>query len=70
MQQNNHVPLQNGQIAADDLCTLDPQEKKALELLYLKGRTCAETAAELNLSVEQLKEVLKKAFTHLKAEQS
>jgi RNA polymerase sigma factor (sigma-70 family) len=69
-QQNKAIPLQNGQVKKEDLCTLAPLEKSALELLYLKGRTCAETAGELNMTVDELKTVLKRAFTHLKAEKA
>lgn len=67
---NKHVPLQQGQISVENVCSLAPLEKKALELLYLKGRTCAETAGELNITETALKEVLKSAFTQLKAEKS
>ncbi|WP_242917319.1 RNA polymerase sigma factor [Pontibacter liquoris] len=53
-----------------DPCTLTPLEKTILESLYLKGHTCAETAAELNLTAEEVKQILKKAFTQLKGEKS
>jgi RNA polymerase sigma factor (sigma-70 family) len=69
-QQNKVVSLQQGQVSKQDLCLLAPLEKRALELLYLKGRTCAETAGELNMTEAALKELLKSTFTHLKAEKS
>jgi RNA polymerase sigma factor (sigma-70 family) len=64
------LSLQNGHVKKQDFCTLPPQEKSVLELLYLKGRTCEETAKELSLTVTELRTVLKRAFTHLKAEKS
>ncbi|MBD1395755.1 RNA polymerase sigma factor [Pontibacter sp. JH31] len=67
---NKNVPLLNGQLGREDICSLAPLEKRALELLYLKGRSCAETAGELHMSETALKEVLKSAFTHLKADKS
>ncbi|WP_299761674.1 sigma-70 family RNA polymerase sigma factor [uncultured Pontibacter sp.] len=55
-----------GKEKTPDLCKLDSIERTALELIYLKGRSCAETAAEMSMTVEQLTAVLKKAFIHLK----
>lgn len=69
-QKNKSVTLQKGGIVKQNLCSLPPLEKTVLELLYLKERTCAEVAGELNLSVEEVKTVLKKAFAHLKADKS
>lgn len=69
-QQNKNVPLQQGQLSEENLCSLSPLEKRALESLYLKGRSCAETAGELNMTETALKELLKSAFTHIKAEKS
>jgi RNA polymerase sigma-70 factor (ECF subfamily) len=69
-QPNKLVTLRNGGIAKQDICNLSPLEKKLLELLYLKGRSCAETAGELNMTVAEVSVVLKKAFTQLKAEKS
>ncbi|MCX2740909.1 RNA polymerase sigma factor [Pontibacter anaerobius] len=67
---NKPATLPDTEIKKQDLCTLAPLEKTILESLYLKGRTCAETAGELNMSVEEVREILKKAFVHLKAEKS
>lgn len=67
---DKNVPLQHNGIVKKDLCTLPPLEKKALELLYLQGRTCTETAGELNMTVDALRNIVKKAFTHLKAEKT
>lgn len=69
-QQNKNITLQQGQLSEEHICLLEPLERKALELLYLKGRTCAETAGELNMTETALKEILKSAFAHLKAEKS
>lgn len=69
-QQNKAISLHNGQVTKLDLCKLAPLEKSVLELLYLKGRTCPEAAGELSMTVEEVKAVLKRAFTHLKAEKS
>lgn len=52
------------------LCLLEPQEKEVLELVYLKGHSCTKAAAELGITEEKLKAVIKKAFIHLKAEKS
>ncbi|MDO6388691.1 sigma-70 family RNA polymerase sigma factor [Pontibacter sp. BT731] len=69
-QQNNIVPLQQGHASQENFCSLDPLEKSALELIYLKGRSCSEAAGELHMTEAALKEVLKSAFTHLKADKS
>ncbi|CAM3632324.1 sigma-70 family RNA polymerase sigma factor [Pontibacter korlensis] len=66
--QNKNVTLQKQEIKKEDLCNLAPKEKAVLELLYLKGRTCAETAGELNMTEEEVRVILKRAFTYLKAE--
>jgi RNA polymerase sigma factor (sigma-70 family) len=65
-----NITLQNGEIKKEDLCTLTPLEKTVLESLYLKGRTCTETARELNMTEEETRAVVKKAFIHLKAGKS
>ena len=69
-QQNKKVNLHNGQVKKQDLCTLAPKDRMALELLYLKGYTCEEAAGKLDMTVEELKTVLKRAFKHLKAERA
>lgn len=51
-------------------CQLLPQERAVLELIYLKGNSCTEAAAALNISEVVLKASLKTAFVHLKAERS
>lgn len=68
--QNKKVPLPHAENTNPLVQHLTPLEKQALELLYLKGRSCAETAAELNVSDAQLREILKKACSTLKAEKS
>jgi RNA polymerase sigma factor (sigma-70 family) len=70
IQQLKVLSLQNGHVKKQDHCTLAPLEKSVLELLYLEGRTCEETAKELSLTVAELRTMLKRAFTHLKAEKS
>lgn len=65
--ENKALPLHNGQVKKQDLCSLAPTERLVLELLYLKGRTCAEAAGELNMKVAELKAVLRSAFIQLKA---
>ncbi|GAB3812100.1 hypothetical protein GCM10028895_02810 [Pontibacter rugosus] len=62
--------LEAEQLENKPLCNLEPKERAILELIYLKGRNCAEAAAEMNISEESLKFTLKKAFIHLKAEKS
>lgn len=54
----------------EPLCYLEPQEKEILELVYLKGRSCTEAAAELGITEEKMIIVIKKAFVHLKAGKS
>lgn len=56
--------------AGADLCHLDSTEKRALELIYLKGYTCTEAAAHMNMTTGQLMELVKHAFVHLKAGKS
>ncbi|WP_276497113.1 RNA polymerase sigma factor [Pontibacter litorisediminis] len=68
LQENKSVSLQHSPIKKEDLCRLAPLEKAVLEQLYLKGRTCAETAAELGIAEAEVRVVLKRAFTYLKAE--
>lgn len=51
-------------------CRLPYAEKTALELVYLKGQTCAEAAEALGVTVEQLKAHIKQAIIHLKADPS
>ena len=67
---NKSVPLQDHATGNRLVHPLSPVAEQALELLYLKGRTCAETAAELGIMAELLREILKKAFTTTKAEKS
>ncbi|QMU29142.1 RNA polymerase sigma factor [Adhaeribacter radiodurans] len=50
--------------------TLTPNEKVALDLVYLKGCTCAEAAATLEISEEDLKIILQLAIKHLRANQT
>ena len=45
---------------------LEPDEKAALDLIYLRGYSCPEAAAELGISVETLKTRLKMAGKHLR----
>ena len=46
---------------------LSPQEKTALDLVYLKGYPCAEAAALLGLPENTLKIILQTACQHLRA---
>jgi RNA polymerase sigma-70 factor (ECF subfamily) len=46
---------------------LNAEEKAVLDLIYLKGCSCAEAAASLNISEENLKITLRQAITHLRA---
>ncbi|MFD3001903.1 RNA polymerase sigma factor [Pontibacter toksunensis] len=59
--------LKKGKQENEQLCHLEPQEKEILELVYLKGRSCTEAAAELGITEEKMRVVLKNAFVHLKA---
>jgi RNA polymerase sigma factor (sigma-70 family) len=47
-------------------CNLAPNEKAALNLMYLQGFTCTEAAAELGIAEETLKSWLKTASQHLR----
>ncbi|MDQ3291833.1 MAG: sigma-70 family RNA polymerase sigma factor [Bacteroidota bacterium] len=49
---------------------LAPNEKAALDLVYLKGYSCAEAAITLGISEEALKINLQMAIKHLRANQS
>ncbi|MEJ8803884.1 RNA polymerase sigma factor [Pontibacter sp. H249] len=66
--QNFDVTLRKDQPKKQDLCNLAPLERTVLELLYLKGRSCPEIAGELKMTEAEVKEILKSAFTQLKAE--
>ncbi|RDC62189.1 RNA polymerase sigma factor [Adhaeribacter pallidiroseus] len=46
---------------------LNAAEKAVLDLIYLKGCSCAEAAANLGISEENLKITLRQAITHLRA---
>ncbi|MCJ8164177.1 sigma-70 family RNA polymerase sigma factor [Pontibacter sp. E15-1] len=64
-------PQANMWVEAKQLpCHLEPQEREALELIYLKGCTCTEAAAQLGITIETLRLRIKKAFQHLRAEHS
>lgn len=52
------------------ICHLEPHDKTALDLVYLKGCTCEEAAAILNISVDELKISLKKAIKQLGADKA
>ncbi|QHL86486.1 sigma-70 family RNA polymerase sigma factor [Nibribacter ruber] len=54
----------------DTFYFLEPQEKEALELIYLKGYSCQEAAQELGIPEETLKTSLKLAFKHIGAERA
>jgi RNA polymerase sigma-70 factor (ECF subfamily) len=47
-------------------CNLAPNEKAALDLVYLQGYSCTEAAAELGIAEETLKDWLKTASQHLR----
>ncbi|MDB5263468.1 MAG: hypothetical protein JWQ14_2751 [Adhaeribacter sp.] len=51
----------------ESFCNLQPDEKAALDLIYLRGYTCPAAAAELGISIETLKSRLKMAGKHLRA---
>jgi len=62
-------PQSNGQAAKavkESFYYLTPNEKAALDLVYLQGYTCAEAAAELQVAEEVLKTWLKAAGKHLR----
>lgn len=61
---------QKGKQEKEPLCHLEPQEKEILELVYLKGLSCTEAAAELGITEEKMRTVIKRAFVHLKAGKS
>ncbi|PSR53093.1 hypothetical protein AHMF7605_05910 [Adhaeribacter arboris] len=46
---------------------LEANEKAALDLVYLKGQCCADAAATLGISEETLKNNLRMAIKHLRA---
>lgn len=46
---------------------LEPTEKTALDLIYLKGYSCTEAAAALQVSEETVKAILRMACKHLRA---
>ncbi len=46
---------------------LNADEIAVLDLIYLKGCSCAEAAATLGISEENLKIILRQAITHLRA---
>jgi RNA polymerase sigma factor (sigma-70 family) len=50
--------------------SLTTQEKAIMDLIYLRGKSCTEAAAELGIAEEILKTSLKKAFIQIKAERS
>ena len=52
--------------AKESFFNLEPDEKAALDLIYLQGYSCPEAAAELGISVETLKSRLKMAGKHLR----
>ncbi|GHA80832.1 RNA polymerase sigma factor [Pontibacter akesuensis] len=64
------APQQAREPKPKPFCDLEPQERAILELIYLKGYSCSEVTAELNITEETLRTILKKAFIHLKAEKS
>lgn len=47
-------------------CNLAPEERMALDLVYLKGYICADAAVELGISLETLKSRLQMAGKHLR----
>ncbi|GGK79204.1 RNA polymerase sigma factor [Rufibacter glacialis] len=51
-------------------CQLAPQEKAIIDLIYLKGYSCAQAAEALGISEQQLKSHLKLAFKHIGAERT
>lgn len=51
-------------------CLLEPQEREALELIYLKGYSCQQAAAAMGIPEEALKSSLKMAFKHIGAQKA
>jgi RNA polymerase sigma factor (sigma-70 family) len=51
-------------------CQLEPQEKAALELIYLKGYSCQQAANALGIAQEALTSCLKMAFKHIGAQKA
>ncbi|AKQ45618.1 hypothetical protein TH63_08095 [Rufibacter radiotolerans] len=62
--------LQDEKRVREVFCHLEPQEKAILDLIYLKGKSCAEAAQQLQLSEQDLRAKLKMAFKHLGAERA
>ncbi|GAB2537464.1 RNA polymerase sigma factor [Rufibacter soli] len=62
--------LQDEKRVKQVFCHLEPQEKAILDLIYLKGKSCAEAAALLEISETDLKATLKMAFKHIGAERA
>lgn len=64
------VKAMDPQLAPDDsrVISLAPQEKAILELIYMKGHSCSQTAAVLGITEAEVKTGLKKAFVHLRAD--
>ena len=52
--------------AKESFFNLEPDEKAALDLIYLRGYSCQEAAAELGISVDTLKTRLKMAGKNLR----
>src|SRR5688572_6066210 len=59
---------QENLLTANTACNLGPNEKAALDLIYLKGHSFAEAAEALGVTVEALKTSLKMAIKQLGAE--
>jgi RNA polymerase sigma-70 factor (ECF subfamily) len=62
--------LPGGENSRKAFCLLEPQERAIIDLVYFKGRSCTETAAELGITIEALRESLVKAIIHLGSEKA
>lgn len=67
---NAHFEEPREQQLQEFCCRLKENEKKALQLVYLKGFTCKEAATHLGITVEELKIILKTAVNQLGAEKA
>lgn len=66
--EQNKIPALLPDLALKDFCfRLSPTEKAALELIYLKGYSCAQAALAMNLSETEFKLSLQSAIRNLGA---
>ena len=63
--EKNNVRQVNKEVKAS-FCNLEPNEKLAIDLVYLKGYSCFQAAAELGVTEETIKVWLKLGGKHLR----